>query len=136
MLRLATILALALGCAAAPPPAPVAPTSSGQAAPSEARATKPEPAQKPAKVVPAAVPPPPKECAALVQHPTTGCAPAGTVRASLAAALTKGDGTARDAALACLETAEGLPPGLVRALRAELGPEACADALATPVLEA
>jgi hypothetical protein len=86
--------------------------------------------------VPAAVPPPPAFCAELLAHPTVGCAPAGSVRPALAVALAKDDVNARDAALACLEPGEALAVGSVRALRAELGPEACADALVTPVLEA
>src|SRR5688572_17931010 len=125
-------LVLTAGCAAAPPPpaaAPVAPPASTPAAetpPSEPQSRKP--------IQPAAVPPPPAECAALVARATTGCAPSSPPRAALAAALGKPEGE-RDAALACLETAPELPPGLVRALRAELGPEACADALVTPALE-
>jgi len=40
-----------------------------------------------------------------------------------------------DTALACLEESGDFPPGLLRALRAELAPVACADALAAPLLE-
>lgn len=126
------LFTLTVGCAAAPPPvaqapaAPVAPATSAESTPAETPSKKP--------VQPAAVPPPPPECAALVAHATTGCAPATPARAALAAALDK-TGPELDAALACVEAAPELPPGLVRALRAELGPDACADALVTPLIE-
>lgn len=117
---------LAFGCAAraaAPPAAPAAPVASEPQAP----------AAKPAPVEPAAVPPPPAECAAAVARVTTGCAPAGTLVDALALALAEPDAERRDAALACLEASA--PPGVMRALRAELGPEVCADALSLPLLE-
>jgi hypothetical protein len=82
------------------------------------------------------VPPPPPACAAFVAHPTSGCAPSTSAREALAAALLKDEPSERDALLACLEPSEELPPGSVRALRAELAPEACADVLASPLLEA
>ena len=135
MLRLTLLLALLGGCAAAPSLPPAAPTAPTPAASSEPGASVETPKHAPA-VVPAAVPPPPAQCAEFVQHGTRGCAPAGSSREALAAALGKDEPAARDAALACLEGAEELPPGSVRALRAELGPEVCSDALATPVLEA
>lgn len=125
-------LVLTIGCAAAQPPqaaapvAPIAPPAAAESAPPEPESKKP--------VQPAAVPPPPAECAALVAHPTAGCTTTGPARAALAAALGKPEAE-RDAALACVEASPELPPGLVRALRAELGPDACADALVTPLLE-
>jgi hypothetical protein len=134
MLRASLMLLLFGGCAAAPTPAPVAPRPSapaaakGEPAPSAEHSTQ-------APVVPAAVPPPPAFCAELVAHPSSGCGVAGSTRAALAAALTKDEPSARDAALACLEQAEDVPPGSLRALRAELGPEPCADALVMPLLE-
>jgi hypothetical protein len=128
---LPVVLALAFGCAAAPPPQAAAPAPS-PAPPSAAVASPDRSATK--TVQPAAVPPPPAECASLVAHPTTGCASDDTPRAALAAALAK-TGTEQDAALACVEARAELPPGIVRALRAELGPVACADALVTPLLE-
>jgi hypothetical protein len=125
-------VAFSAGCAAAPPPQAVNPVAPAAPAPTAANA----PAEPPAKkaIQPAAVPPPPAECAPLVAHATTGCASNLPVRAALAAALDKA-GAERDGALACVEAAPELPPGLVRALRAELGPEPCADALVIPVLE-
>lgn len=126
------LLALTAGCAAAPPPRVAEPVPPSAPAPA---AESPAPEQQSKQPVqPAAVPPPPAECAVLVAHATSGCAPAVPPRAALAAALDKIGGE-RDAALACLESAPELPPGLVRALRAELGPESCADALVTPSLE-
>jgi hypothetical protein len=133
MLRHALLLALTLGCAAAPPPAPAAPISSPPSA--EHASEHAESSAKPAAVVPAAVPPPPALCAGFVAHATSGCAASGPVRPALAEALAKDEPLARDAALACLESSEEPPPGSVRALRAELGPEVCADALVTPLLE-
>jgi hypothetical protein len=41
----------------------------------------------------------------------------------------------RDAALACLEESGDFPAGLLRALRAELAPTVCADAIAAPFVE-
>ncbi|HEY3496281.1 MAG TPA: hypothetical protein VGK73_16390, partial [Polyangiaceae bacterium] len=66
---------------------------------------------------------------------TSGCASAA-LREGLAAAIVLPDVEQRDAALACLEGVAGARPGMMRALRAELAPEACGDALVTPLLEA
>jgi len=125
--------AVAAGCASAPPPPAVAPSAPASAPAPTSQAPAPEPAQRGA-VAPAAVPPPPPACAELVAHPVTS-SDHEWFRAALAAALATDDVTARDAALGCLESREEAAPGLVRALRAELGPEACADALVTPVLQ-
>lgn len=86
-------------------------------------------------MVPAAVPAPPESCALYVAHAVTGCAPATPLVISIAAALSRTSVEERDAALACLEPAPELPPGTVRALRAELAPEVCGDALVVPLLE-
>jgi hypothetical protein len=130
-LALPLFLALMVGCAAAPPPQVAAPVPP----PAPPPETSPPETQSRTSIHPAAVPPPPAECGALVAHPTSGCAPAAPPRAALAAALGK-SGAERDAALACIETLPAFPAGLVRALRAELGPESCADAFVTPALEA
>jgi len=132
MRRFLPLLVLTAACASAPPPVAVAPAPPGPSA------STPEPApppKKPERVAPAAVPPPPAACTELVMHPT-GCPGNTPFRPALAAALALDDATARDAALACLELREESPPGALRALRAELGPEVCADALATPALQA
>jgi hypothetical protein len=130
--RFPLVVLLTMGCAAAPPPRAAAPVPPPNPAPT-AESSPAEPSKKP--IQPAAVPPPPAACAALVAHGTNGCAPSATGRAALAAALVK-PAADLDAALACAESAPDLPPGLVRALRAELGPEECADALVVPTLEA
>ncbi|HEV8551309.1 MAG TPA: hypothetical protein VGQ57_19810 [Polyangiaceae bacterium] len=136
MRRLLPLLVLTAACASAPPPGPVAPNTAAPASSTPPPALSSEkPKAKPEPVVPAAVPPPPPVCATLVAHPT-GCTGQATFRAALADALAVDDAVARDAKLACLETSEDAPPGVLRALRAELALEACADALVTPVLQA
>ncbi|HVR18919.1 MAG TPA: hypothetical protein VMS65_04470, partial [Polyangiaceae bacterium] len=85
---------------------------------------------------PAAVPPPPAECRAFAEHPTAGCIPAGKAREMLAAAVAPARSPLeRDAALACLEESGDFADGLLRALRAELSPVVCADAIAAPLVE-
>ncbi len=136
MLRLVPLFAFVCACASAPPPAPVVPRAPGPAAGASAEAVPAKRQPKTQPVVPAAVPSPPAACAEFVAHATSGCAPVGPVRPALASALAKEDLVARDAALACLEAREELPLGSLRALRAELAPAACGDALVMPVLEA
>ncbi|HEX6765777.1 MAG TPA: hypothetical protein VF103_09880, partial [Polyangiaceae bacterium] len=66
----------------------------------------------------------------------TGCLPAGKTLDILAGALASNrDALGRDASLSCLEQSGDYPAGLVRALRADLAPAACADAIVTPLLE-
>jgi len=55
---------------------------------------------------------------------------------ALDAALGSADPAERDTKLAALEKCSAYPAGLVRALRAELAPAACGDALVEPVLAA
>jgi hypothetical protein len=131
MRKFVLVLPFAVACASAPPPeaaAPVAP----QTAPAE-KPAEPPPGKKP--IAPAAVPPAPDSCTPFVRNPTTGCIPAGSSRELLAAALSRPAGPERDAALACLEESGDFPPGFLRALRAELAPDVCTDALAAPLLE-
>jgi hypothetical protein len=130
--RFLLVLPLIAGCAAQPSRPAIAPAPP---AASSAPPVAPAPTEKPKAVVPAAVPPPPAACAALVSHPTAGCAGKAAFRDALGPALAEADPEKRDAALACLEASAGPPPGFVRALRAELAPEACGDVLVTPVLE-
>src|SRR5436190_7593664 len=132
MRRFLPLLCLTVACAAAPPPAAVA---QAPPLPTPPPATSEQPKPRSERVAPAAVPPPPAVCAELVTHPV-GCAGSAPFRDALAAALGLEDAAARDAALACLESREEAPSGVLRALRAELGPEACADAIVTPVLQA
>jgi hypothetical protein len=121
------------GCAAAPAPPPALPTPPAPAPTSSEAAPA---AAKPKEVVPAAVPEPPATCAAYASHATAGCTGKVGWREALAAALAEADPEKRDVALACLEGASDAPAGVVRALRAELAPEVCADVLVTPLLEA
>lgn len=76
---------------------------------------------------PAGVPGAPPEC-----RPFTGAAPAscalGEFKEQLADALGAAP-EARDALLRCLEPSREAPPGLVRALRADLAPRPCGDAI-------
>ncbi len=55
--------------------------------------------------------------------------------ALLSDALSQEELPARDAALADLETCSRFAPGLIRALRADLGPVSCADVLTQPVFD-
>lgn len=126
------LLSLVVGCAGAATPQPVAPSTPPAAESPPAAAAPPE--QK--AVVPAAVPAPPESCRVYTAHALSGCAPTTPLGDSLAQALAKSVAEERDAALACLEAARELPPGTVRALRAELAPVACGDALVAPMLEA
>jgi hypothetical protein len=70
----------------------------------------------------------PKACAAFASR-----APAKPAPADLVSALAEPDAARRDALLVAREGAEA--PGLVRALRAELAPTECADAIVDPFLK-
>ena len=128
--NLSTVCFLVWGCAAAPSAPSAAPTSGRPSA----EPAPPAQAESPPLPAPAAVPPPPAECAELAQRAT--CTEAGSTAEHLARAIELEDTRARDHELRCLEERwrEGAP--LVRILRADLGPAHCADALATPYLEA
>jgi hypothetical protein len=82
---------------------------------------------------------PPASCRAFVNrkakaHPT--CADRSAGIAGLDAALSEKDVNARDEKLLELESCQGLPAGIIRALRIDFAPTACADLLAEPVLKA
>ena len=88
---------------------------------------------------PSAVPEPPETCSAFVtpanETPESeACSTPEEARAALASALGLEDGVKRDAALRSLESCTTFLPGLLRALRAELVPRVCADALVEPTL--
>jgi hypothetical protein len=134
--------------AAAPPaataPAPAAPPSDPfvPAAPlrEEAFEAASIPALDPALTLPdapaglAAVP---AECKAFVARKASrapSCDAPPAALDALDAGLAEGAADTRDARLAGLEACRGLPAGLVRALRADLAPPACADALVAPLL--
>ncbi|HYP86491.1 MAG TPA: hypothetical protein VEQ59_00020, partial [Polyangiaceae bacterium] len=76
---------------------------------------------------PVGVPAAPPECAAFSGETPSSCG-AGDVNERLANALAQ-TGNARDVELRCLEKATELPPGFVRALRADLAPRACGDVI-------
>jgi hypothetical protein len=96
-----------------------------------------EPAKQKVPLVPepAGVPAPDASCEAFAQRTGAGCASAGNGRDALADVLSEKRADERDQRLSCLEASADLPPGLVRTLRAELGPPDCADVLALPYLE-
>jgi hypothetical protein len=125
-------LLFAAGCATAPPPAkaPEAPPPLEDAAPVAPTPRKEEPVAKPE---PAKVPEPPAECRAYVERVGDKCVP-GDARESVATALAEKDTGKRDALLVCVEKNPAFRPGFIRALRADLGPEGCADALVEPEL--
>jgi hypothetical protein len=78
------------------------------------------------------VSPPPESCKAFSTHKPgepAACGDANVALASLDAALGQTEGKARDAALRALESCGHLPAGLATALRAELAPPECGDAI-------
>ncbi len=83
---------------------------------------------------PAGVPSPGAECQSYTGEPSASCTPSVSGRVGLASALADAAPVSRDGLLACLESSSDLPPGFVRALRAELAPEGCADTLTLPLL--
>lgn len=133
-MRSVWLLGILTACAAAPPPAASTPPSPPAAERPAASAPEDTPKQEAASP-PLAVPPPPAECAAFVEAPT-GCGANTPLADALATALEKEAPLERDRALACVEHGAPTLSGLLRALRAELAPLACADALITPLLEA
>lgn len=126
---------LALGCGsaavpppAAPPPAPVPSNEPEAVAPAPPRGL-PE--------APAAVPTPPAACQAFASHAASGDSCGADRSATLSAldtALSASDPATRDQSLAALESCETFPRGWVRALRADLAPVECGDAIVEPLL--
>jgi hypothetical protein len=96
-----------------------------------------EPAKQKVPLVaePAGVPTADPSCQDYLAHTTETCGPVPSARDALAQALSGANALERDAMLACLESDASLPPGLLRALRAELAPLGCADLIALPFLE-
>ena len=86
---------------------------------------------------PRLVPAAPATCRAFVERAPTTKPPCDT-RAELLTGLDSAIGItdvdARDTALVPLESCTGAPAGLIRALRADLAPVACADVMVEPVL--
>ncbi len=86
---------------------------------------------------PQGVPAPPAHCSAFVRRrakPEVSCPDAASARAELARAVAVTEPAARDAHLVGVEGCTSLPAGLIRALRAELAPVECADAVVAPLL--
>ncbi len=117
------------GCSPAAAPPAAAPAAPAAPAMAEAR---PAASAQQAPDDPAAVPPPPAHCALPGTAPSCATDRAATLEA-LAKALSAG--AARDAELAALEGCAAFPRGLVRALRADLGPGECGDTLTAPLLD-
>jgi hypothetical protein len=69
-----------------------------------------------------------RDCPGLAKAGAATCAPHGDFTAELATALGS-NGAEQDRLLRCLESAPEAPPGLLRALRADLAPRGCGDAV-------
>ncbi|MBI5535182.1 MAG: hypothetical protein HY898_20815 [Deltaproteobacteria bacterium] len=81
----------------------------------------------------------PKECGRWVANKGKAkgkCDTRDSAIAQLDEAMAESDAFKRDAKLAALEACTGMPAGMVRALRADLGPAECGDVLVAPVLAA
>ncbi len=130
---------LVVGCGAAATPAPAAPAPApANSAASPAANGTPAPAKAAGlPEAPAGVPPAPASCAAFSERAVPACGADGDKALdALDAALGSTDAGQRDTQLAALEKCSAFPAGLVRALRAELAPAACGDALVDPLLAA
>lgn len=83
-------------------------------------------------------PPPPASCDAYVKRPTkskVACTDKTKTLELLDAAMAVTDVAGRDKKLAELESCTAFAPGIVRALRIELAPTDCGDAMAEPFLK-
>src|SRR5262245_26835219 len=157
------LLSSSTACAATASPGPAQPvavsaaTATGPAAPGGALDTNPfamsgplreetgldaqpplEPIETPFPPLAKGLPPPPAACADFVKRKAVGplsCADAASSLSALDKAFTETDPASRDARLAALESCTLLPPGFARALRAELAPIECGDALVEPILK-
>jgi hypothetical protein len=131
MLRSVTSVAISLclmACGGSAVPAAESPGRAAQAEPN-APASAPSADAKNAGTgaAPAGVPAPAAECAAFIGEAPSSCA-GGDFKERLATALSAAP-RERDALLRCLEPVTEAPAGLVRALRADLAPRGCADAV-------
>lgn len=141
MLRASTnawgcLLLGALGCApqAQTPAKSTTPSSSPAASSSspEGAATAQPPRADVLYSAPDAVPAPPLDCPH--GEPLPAREPCPEARDQLSRALLEPNASGLDTALHELEKCEEFPRGLVRALRAELGPPECADLLVQPLV--
>jgi len=131
------LASLTVACApraAAPANAPEGATVAA-AKPSDWKQVEPAKQKVPVVPEPAGLPSADAACATFVAHPSRTCEPQSNPREALEHTLRVSDVLERDDQLSCLEQTGGLPPGLLRALRAELAPTGCADVLALPYLE-
>jgi hypothetical protein len=122
MRALALSIPLLFGCAAGTP-APATPES-----PPPATSPAPSAPQAPPESAEIRIPPPPASCSAFASKRADSKSCPDAI-AKLGAALALADAP-RDAALVDLEGCSELVAGVVRALRIELGPTECGDALA------
>jgi hypothetical protein len=106
-----------------------------ETAKSEWKQVEPAKQKVPLVAEPAGLPAADASCQEYLTHTAESCKPATDARAELAQALGSTSPLERDALLACLESDRTLPPGLMRALRAELAPLGCADVIALPYLD-
>jgi hypothetical protein len=113
------------------------PVQAPPAEPAKSEWTQVDPAKQkiPLLAEPVGVPDADASCQLYRNHATESCQPDAPAREALAQALGLASPVERDALLACLESDSSLPPGLLRALRAELAPLGCADVIALPYLD-
>lgn len=123
----ASLLLSACGGAAQPAPQ----TPAAEAPPAKAPQTEPAAAPTPGLlgVAPEGLVEPPAECSNYVAVGATECTGSASL-SDLASALEL-DGPQRDGGLAALELCDGFPKGIIAALRVDLAPISCADALVT-----
>jgi hypothetical protein len=99
-----------------------------------------DPAKSQLTAAPPGLAPLPSSCDAFGSRKGAGAAAACADKASaltaLDGAMSEGDAALRDARLLDLEACAGLPAGVVRALRAELAPIECGEAIVAKVLAA
>ncbi len=133
----ACVASLAACGGAAPEPAhpkPPAADSDQAAATPQDEPEEPEPIAS-LPPIPIGVPAAPGTCTPYMDRGSSGegCAKDKALP-QLQAALSERAADARDTKLAALERCEAFPPGLITALRIDLGPAACGDQIAAPVL--
>src|SRR5882672_10859628 len=131
MLRSLAPLALSLllmACGAAGPSAPAkapettrAPSQAPKAGETAAKSSNP------LAELPPGIPEASADCPARTKVARAACAARGDFTVELAKALSS-SGVEQDRLLGCLESAPEAPPGLLRALRADLAPRGCGDA--------
>lgn len=133
--RIGFAIALALGCSLAACGGGATPRPQSPADQPAPPAT-PAPAAAPRSLPPAVagIPEPPAECNGFATNASaTECATEDAERLHVLDAALSADGPERDGRLATLEAC--FSPGLIRALRAELAPVSCGDAIVGPYLE-